>query len=501
MSTPQSVYLGQTETWRKDPKDPTGPLSAPTKKTPRQKARKTAKGRAHSHVPKSRWTQASAKKPMKGLPPLHYTRGPYSLEVPDYLWRLIAIDGAGKKKLMTEVETISWDDSSAVLSGSITFHDPAWGERLGIREGHKVRAEFSTDGGHSFTPCWTMRMTQPNSDLLARTHSLSLVSDMNRLAQSNDDFTFKKGKKGWHPGGWRVDEVIKFICKKYKIPVEHCPILNTKITNWHVQDQIPLNVIHTALARHRNHTGIWFVPRIDWRERLWIVSWQRPRELYLVGPQLLAATGSSQLDERFATALTVRTGFKVKEHRDKKGKRKPHWQKLAVDVNSQAGIKLYGFIHRNLYSPDATSNADARKEGKLFLHEIAKPTRNYTVSIPGLAFVKRLDAFKLVLPADGISKIVYVAEAHHTVDASSGYTTELVLDWEDPFGFDKSAYILQKLSDTAVDRARKPTKAPAKKKKSSKTANAHKQAAGKPRQQQKGQLGATVTPAPNTTTR
>lgn len=459
----------------------TSPATKPL--TARQKNAKSRAARAHAHVAASRWTTASAKKVSTSLPPLSYNRGPFTLSVPGYDWRLWAIK-PNETVLMEEVEAVTWDDASAVLTGSITFHTPDWAQSLGLREGHKVRAEFSEDGAN-YTPCWTMRLATPNSDLVTRTRTSILVSDLNRLAQSSDDFVYAKGKG--RAGGWRVDEVIRDICEQYQIEIQYLPVMNTRITNWHLIDQHPIDVIHSALLREKNHTGRKYAVSMDWQERLWVTPFRRPTSLLEIGPQIIAATGSSTHDPRFATALTVRTSFGVKVKIDRNGHRKVATQKLAVDVESKQGISLYGYIHRNVYSPDAASNADAAKEGKLFISAVAKPRRAYTATLPGLPGLRRLDAFKIVLPDDGISQIVYVSEAQHSLDAGSGYTTDTVLDFDDPFVDNKSLTILAKLSDVAVARSRQATLAANAATKKDKTALAH--------SRKGGALGRTQTPA------
>lgn len=444
-------------------------FATPTPLSTRKKRARTRTGHAHSNVPSSAWNRTSKS---TALPPLRYDRGPFTLTLPDYVWNMHAIRG-GESRLMTEVETVTWDDASAVLTGSLTFHTPEWAQSLDLREGDRVRASWSDDGGVNFTPCWTMRIAQPNSDLGTRTRTWNLVSDLNRLAQSNDDFVYAAGKD--HKGGWRVDEIIHAICDQYGIVVQSCPVMTTKIKKWHLRNQAPIDVIHSALIREKNKTGRRYAVSMDWQERLWVKPFSRPRSLLEIGPQIIAATGSTQLDPRFATALTVRTGYGVKVVvLDKKGHKKPQFKDLAVNVPSRAGISQYGYVHRNVYSPDANSNDQAAKEGKLFLAAVAKPKRSFTVTLPGVPWLARLDAFHVVIPSEGISQIVYVSDARHNLDAGSGYTVESVLDFQDPFGDDRTLKILDKLSDVAVARRRKPPAVkPTKPATTSKTKRAH----------------------------
>lgn len=450
-------------------KVPTG-FDVPTP-SPRTKHRKTSTGRAHAHVAKSKWTKPSTRKPDASLAPLSYGRGPYEIPVENYVWRFWAIRGDESKRVKVgEFDSVSWDDSSAVLTGSLTFRTPEWADRLGIKSGHQIRCE--ANDGSGFEPLWTMRVDQPNSDLASRSRTVNLVSDLNRLALSTDDFTYAKGKR--KKGGWRADLVIRDVCARYNIPVASCPRMKALIKHWHLVDQAPLDVIHSALIREKNVTGRKYAVSLDWQGRLHVSSFRRPRHLWQVGPQLLAATGSETANERFATALTVRTDT-TSETTDKKGNRKVRHHPMKVVVPTPKGIKLYGLIHRNVYSPDANSQAELRHEGKLFLAAVAKPVRQFSVTLPGMPHLRRLDAMRVLLREHAVNQIVYVSEVRHNV-SSSGYTTEAVLNFEDPFLDDKRTTILDKLSDTAVARQRRdPTpKKPKNKPKSSKTQQAHK---------------------------
>lgn len=443
-----------------------------THATTRTKKAATKAGRAHAHVKKSNWTKPTTRKADASLPPLVYERGPYDIPVESYTWRFWAIRGDESKRVkVEEIEACSWDDSSAVLTGSLTFRIPEWADKLGIKSGHQIRCEVSD--GRGFEPLWTMRVDQPNSDLAARERTVNLSSELNRLSLSTDDFTYAKGKK--RPGGWRVDEVIRDICARYGIAVAACPRMKARIKHWHLVDQAPLDVLHSALIREKKLTGRKYAVSLDWQNRLHVSSFRRPRHLWQVGPQLLAATGSETPNERFATQVTMRSDYTT-QTTDKKGNTKVRHHPMKAVVQTPRGLKLYGLIHRNVYSPDADSQAELRHEGKLFVAAVAKPTRQFSVTLPGMPHLRRLDAMRVRLPEHAVNQVVYVAEVRHDV-GSSGYTSEVTLNFEDPYLDDKHTTILDKLSDTAVTRQRKDPNANKNKKKgttkTSKTQKAH----------------------------
>jgi hypothetical protein len=403
-------------------------------------------------VAKSSWTKPGSRG-FSSLPPLRYDDGPFPVVVRDYTFRMWGIRSNDDHVQIEEFTQVTWDDSSAVLTGSITFQTPEWAGNLKLRGGNEVLCEVSDNDGKNFTPLWRMRLVQPNSDLAQRSRSATLVNDLQLLNDSDDDFAYTADRS--HPGGWRIDQIIRDICDRYGIEIGTLPVMKARVKKWHLTDQRPLDVIHSALLREKNVTGKKYSVSLDVSKRLHVTSFKRPRHLYELGSQLIAATYSEQFDPRFATALTVRADLPDTAKKDKKGHRTVRHNKISVSVQSDNGVKVFGFIHRNVYSPDANSEADLTKEGGLFLHAVAKPIRQFTVNSPGLPFVRRLDAFRFLLPERGLSQTVYVTDARHTVAGSGGYTVEIVVGFDDPFVDQAAQTILNKLSDVAVARKRK----------------------------------------------
>jgi len=342
-----------------------GGVTTPT--PTRTKHRKTKTGRNRSHVAAKKWTTGSKN---WSLPPVVYSRGPFTLAIDLYRFRFWGIRGdESNVVLLTEVESAMWDDASAVMTGSLTYMTPDWAKRLHLKEGHKIRCEWSDDYGAHYHPLWTMRLDAPSADLMLHERTANLVSDLNRLSQSDDDFVFAKGKR--RPRGWRADKAIRFILNKYGFELASCPVMKTHITNWHLTDVHPLDVIHSILLRERNMIGNSYGISMDWRERVHIRPVKRPSSLLVIGPQLLAATYSAVHNPRFATAVTARADAGAFSTADAKSHRKVTYSKLAATKQSHAGVKLYGYIHRNVYC--ASSDTEALTRDGWRSHEQLRP--------------------------------------------------------------------------------------------------------------------------------
>lgn len=452
-----------------------GVPTSPTKpRSPRVKARHSTTNKPRAHVPKSKHSKPSKVSSVGthapvNEPPLIYGRGPFKLPVETYDCRVWARRPDRDDVLtLQEIESITWDDSSSLMTGNLTLREPEWAEKLAIRDGHLLTCEVSANR-RTWEPVWTMRVYEPTKSMATKQRSFQLANDLQRLRDSTDSFKFTKGTR---KGGWRGDQVMRFIFDRYGVPVAPggLPKLRCKITNWILTDQAPLDVLHSVLMRERTVTGRKYALRLDAHGRVVLSPYSRPRQLYVLGGELLDATYATTPHERFATALTVRTDVPQVVKKDKKGRNTAAFRKIAVSVQTPNGIKLHGVVHRNVYSPDANTAREAGDEGAQFLAAVARPARQFSVSMPLMPFLRRLDAVRFSLPEEGLHQIVYVSDVSHNVGSTSN--TDAVLSFDDPFTDRKIDAIVGKLSDTAVVRARKTPKSKPKKPKKPKSATA-----------------------------
>lgn len=429
---------------------PTKPVQPkPAVKTTRVKARQTKKGLTRARIPAKLHDPVNA-------PPLSYKRGPFNIPVERYDFRLYAREGS-KMVTLDEIESIQWDDASAVMTGSVTLREPDPAGLAGVPDGNQVVCEYRQEGG-AWTGLWTMRIVSPTKTVENKQRTYSLANDLQRLVDSTDTFKFVKGKL--RPLGWRTDQAIKSIFDAYGIEIAPggLPKMNSRITNWTLIDQHPLDVVHSALTRERNVTGIKYALRLDAQGRAVISAFKRPTQLYRLGVALMSAVYSVTRHPRFATALTVRAQT-TSTSKDKKGHKKAVASKISVSMSSKGAIKRYGFVHRNIYSPDATSNATALNEGNQFLAAVAISTQQIQGSMSGMPTLRRLDAIRFDFPADKISQVVYITDASHSVGGGT-YTTTFTASFDDPFVDRKIDQVVAKLADTAIIRARKATVVP-----------------------------------------
>lgn len=435
--------LGGTPTKPSQPK--------PAVKPTRVKARHSSRGLTRARVkPKKGPTTRAVSLNVEPVPA--YSKGPFNLPVRKYEFRLWAHLTSGKIAALEEVEEIQWDDSSAVMTGTLNFRQPEWAAKVGLVDGNEVACEYRPEDG-AWAPLWLMRVTNPAKTYETRQRTFQLANDLQRLIDSTDTFKFVKGKK--KKNGWRADEVISYILRAYGVEVAPggMPRLRSYITNWTLIDQRPLDVVKSALTRERNVTGNRYTLSLNATGQAVVSPYRRPTFLYEMGEVMLSAAYNVQRHPRFATALTVRADPVATVAKDARGHKKVSHDKIAVSLSSPGGVKRYGFVHRNVYSPDAGTDAEAREEGKQFLARVAKSTEQFPVTLPGMPTLRRLDAIRFVLPAEGLKQLVYVTDANHSV-SGSGYQTTAMLAVDDPFR-DPADKVVDKLSDTAITRARK----------------------------------------------
>jgi hypothetical protein len=308
------------------------------------------------------------------LPQLAYTKGPFELPIVDYEFRLWVHSSDGQELIpMEEIEGLTWNDASALATGTVTFREPSWARRLNVQAGDQITCDVrETDG--TWQQLWIMRCSSPGIDYSNRQRTFQLVNELQRLMDSTDSYSYVKDKKS-RPKGWRVDDAIRAIFDAYEIPVasDGIPAMKTLVTNWTPQpSQSPFAVIKTLILREKNATGVKYSLRLDAQGRAVISRFARPRQLYAMGKMLIAATYAVQRNDHFATQVSIRSDPITLTGTDLTGKTKNVRSNVLAVVESKKGREQFGLVHRDEYSPDAKTRKDAETEGKYFLASVGR---------------------------------------------------------------------------------------------------------------------------------
>lgn len=363
------------------------------------------------------------------------------------------------------VTGFSWDDSRPILTGSLSAREPGLsGTDLKLQVGDLIVCEVGTGPKPVYRELWRMRCWNPGLQLASGEWTYDLASDLQRLAESYDDFKFVKDKQ--HPNGWTGDQIIAFVCKLYGIKAS-IPKMKHRFVKlvWvgdPTEDRSVYSLLVHVLKVERNQHHRRFRMDMVGRE-LRITPFVRNKELFELGDTILDGTLQSTKHERFATSVRV-SNLKTDEVGvDTKKNRKVKHRKIVVLVTSALGVRRFGLVRRRVYSPDATTPQRAREEGQAYIAETMQATKELTISHPGIPTLKRANAIRALLPDAGVRRVVYVMEARHSV--TSNYTMELVLSWDDIFVEQSGLNIADVLTDVAHERARTATATKKKKKK------------------------------------
>lgn len=357
-------------------------------------------------------------------------------------WRLTADRGATRPRLRLDsmVESFDWDDSTAVLTGSMTLKLPP--RKIDLTHGHLVICEHARGGGR-FREVWRMRISAPNADATGG-YQLTLSDDMALLQASKDDFDYRKDKR--HPNGWLPHQIAADIARRYRFRIGRMVRTTHRIKKLHRPNASPLEALTAALLKEKVAKKRKMVMR--WRRgRLEVLPLRRSREMLALGPMLIDAGLTTTMRENLATAVTVRATA------GGKGKKKQRISRLVV---SRAAAARYGFIHRKITASDADTLAEAVAFARRRLASLAEPERELTVTVPGVPTLRRGAAMRVSLPELGLKSIVFAKAIRHSV-TPGGYTMEVTCGFDDPLR-DRGAEQRDKKAATAKKRGRKAPK-------------------------------------------
>jgi hypothetical protein len=386
--------------------------------------------------------------------PVNYYTGPVSQTFYrgfDFRCQVIRDEKHGRKKVLAinpVVVGISWDDVGPIRSANLSLQHPTSTKELPIKRGHEIRVMWSPRGSKQWHPLWRLRVMKSVYSGSSRTMEVELADELQWLAKTKEDFTFKKGdakSEGKRPKGWYAHQIAKEVCREYGIPMGKFARGRHRIKNLTEEGISPIKAIEKAYELDRDETGRKFVVGV-WNGKLSVKLLRRSKTMLVLGKHLLEASYSTGFKDSFATVLDVTGSYKKKEGDDKK---------LEIQVrSSKVAMRRYGVIRAEWKIDDPVySEANVRERAKRRLVHMQEPDQELSVTVPGIPTLQRGDALRVSLPQVGLSELVYAKTVTHSASAES-YTTDLTCQFTDPFKDKEGDKTREKICKTAREKGR-----------------------------------------------
>lgn len=367
-------------------------------------------------------------------------------------------DSTGKATAipMELIERITWDDSNAITQGTITLRmnpfDEAAGENR-LDQGDRIKLEAKV-GTMTWREVWVMRCYRPQLTSSNIQRTFTLVNDLDLLRQSEDNFYFRASGPDVisggleRPGGWTGPEVIAHVCQKYRVPLT-CYQTTDKIGKIRVRRGSPLEVIRNVLIRERRRNNRRLM--IRWSNgRLYVVPLAKSPTLLNLGPTLIEAAFQSELPEQFGSAITIHGLQQFVYGQDSGGTPRAKQQKMHLDMENEVSRKVFGYVHRIVFSPDAKDDGRLAEEGLQYLRAVMVPHRTLTLTHQGMPWLRRGDAIQLALGDPGLQKqLIWVNTVQHVVTPQN-YTMDFSVIFDDPYRDRREEKLLFRLKATAA---------------------------------------------------
>lgn len=383
-----------------------------------------------------------------------------------------ALPRAGKPRINVDplVESISWTDHDAKMTGTLTMRRPAHSRGvLQIDDGTLIILRVREHPEAKFRELWRMRVYSPEQSITDGTMTFTMENDISLLQGSMDDWKYVKSRR--KPKGWLLSDVVRDVCRRYGA---QCSFPRTKhrMKNYVRTNISPWDVIVHCMKVLRTETGRRYTIHLE-GTRIVVRPLKRSARLLVLGPYLMTASQTATRRSLFASALTVR-GRNVKvTSRDKKGHRVVRHKKIHTRIRSTAAVRKYGYVHRIVYDPDADTVGEARAHGLRRISQGMRPVREASITHPGILGVKRGDAIRLRIPGSPetaqdpgvrLDQVIFVREASWTVGPGD-FTMSLTLAFEDPYVNKKVDKLSEDKDVVARRKNRKPSKKTTAKKK------------------------------------
>lgn len=400
-------------------------------------------GRAtYAASPKGR--KRGSRPPAPKLAPVSYGRDSF---------RLTCRRNRGPVKLPTLTldglsTAFSWERSGAVMTGALSFGDPALRRLPGlIVKGDVIRCEVRTSPGAAWKPLWEMTVQAPTRGVASRTSEVTLRSRLTPAQRTRHHWKFRKGKT--HPNGWTADQITRSACARFGVKIGTLPRGRHRIDKLVDKSASVLEIVTAAWKLEREQTGRRFDVSIG-RGLLDVREVRRPRYMLLMGPTLLDAVQSEGVASKFASAVVVTSSAK------RKGSKKR--RKVRAFVVDRARVRRYGYVRRHVTKSGLSTVAEAKRYGRRWLARVAQPWTQVTLTHAGIPWVQRGDGIRLHLPEELLTADVYLLSVAHSVNYGS-YTMELRATVTDVYAKDERAARVKRRKAAAARKRHRKTRA------------------------------------------
>lgn len=363
----------------------------------------------------------------------------------------LAVGKAPAYKIDSFTDSFTWNDAPTI-EGELTLRLPDdYRFSIPLDRGHRVRLEATGYGQTS--QVWTMRCRAPEVDPIAGTLTIGLVDQFQALrGVVRPDWTFKAGKS-FRPYGWTAKEIVVHICKELGLPVHPNELAACTVRkSWKFHHESAYEVMVKAYNQEAQASGRTFVYRMVNGHVSITPRFKRNDLLFVLRDQIMNALLSAQAPEdtaqlaaRPATVVTCTGTMKVD------GKIK----KESVTVSQPSLFAALGKVHGFTSLGRVHSRRDLERHATRVLAAGVRVQPLIKITHPGLPFIQRGDAMKMVIPGYGYdgTVLIFVQSASHTV-AGGTYTTDLEL-----IASDASATALRAEQEFAIRQAKRLARA------------------------------------------
>lgn len=334
--------------------------------------------------------------------------------------------GAEPLRIDDVAETFAWEDSGAVLTGSISLQRPYGAASLPVGVGHRVRCQVRWKGG--WYTLWQMRVQPFSVDLTSGALDVPLSDDLVQLTRNRRRWSFRKTKR--RPRGWYAHEVAREVARRSGVEVGSLARGSHRIGRLVRKNATDLDILRAAYGREREKSGVRFVIRMR-DGKLEVLPLRRNQALIVLREQIEEA-----LVELTGHARPV-TVIRARGHVGKGSGAK----KVTFTAYDGAILRRFGRSEDEKDYGRVDSEADLRARARRDLARRVRIKRTATLTVPGIPFIRRGDLAQWVTTEPGWSgsstlsrdrSYVYVTSASHAVSAA-GYALTLSVVQDDPY--------------------------------------------------------------------